>query len=95
MSYCVLCLVSDDLLVQNPSTFGVEADFTDYSTALPSNKIISTLVMSGCEFRCADGVCVSLSQKCDGASDCTNGYDEVNCSSKNQRNKILYNRTSL
>ena len=32
------------------------------------------------QFQCADRVCISIDSICDGASDCLNGEDELNCS---------------
>lgn len=37
---------------------------------------------SGCsanEFRCSDGTCIDITWKCDGAGDCRDGGDELNC----------------
>ena len=43
------------------------------------------------EFGCADGTCIPISKRCDGASDCSDNFDETNCKIV-VVNKQLYNK---
>ena len=43
--------------------------------------IICTVSCQSGAFRCSNGQCVRLSDRCDGVRDCTDGSDETRCSS--------------
>jgi hypothetical protein len=43
------------------------------------------------EFLCPNGTCISMSKRCNGASDCSDSFDETNCQTV-IINKQLYNK---
>ena len=51
--------------------------------------LLKTLECAQGQFRCSDGVCIDERRKCDGARDCTDGSDELNCG-KQHRLPSLY-----
>lgn len=39
----------------------------------------SVTTCSGDQFRCLDGICLSIDKRCNGIADCRNGEDESQC----------------
>lgn len=41
--------------------------------------LFSVTTCSGDQFRCIDGICLSIDKRCNGIPDCRNGEDEHQC----------------
>lgn len=55
----------------------------------PIISSFSVTTCSGDQFRCLDGICLSIDKRCNGIADCRNGEDE------NQCGKLIYFIPSL